>query len=178
MILHDRIVDSIRLSAAQVFSTMLGLELGKGEAFTDSAPPHTSDGVVSFIGLAGRWVGTGSLSCSGNLGCRLCELFLSTSPTAVNEEVLDAVAELTNIIIGNVKTDLEPHLGALCLSIPTVIFGRNFRTKTARNAEWSAVQFNLDGEPLVVKLCLAPAEASHANACEHTSHLRCSMEVQ
>ena len=32
---------------------------------------------------------------------------LMTESTAVNEEVLDAVAEMTNMIIGSVKTDLE-----------------------------------------------------------------------
>ncbi len=56
---------------------------------------------------------------------------LMTEAPSVNEDVLDAVAELTNMIIGSVKTDLESQLGPLGLSIPTVVFGRNFRTRSA-----------------------------------------------
>ena len=78
--------------------------------------------------------------------------------TAVDEEVLDAVAELTNMIIGSVKTDLEQHLGPLGLSIPTVVFGRNFKTRSAGNTEWIVVRFHWDDECLLVKMCLAPNE--------------------
>ena len=42
---------------------------------------------------------------------------------AVTEDVLDAMAEMANMIFGNVKTELEEQLGGLGLSIPTVIFG-------------------------------------------------------
>ena len=46
--------------------------------------------------------------------------------------MLDAVAEVTNMIIGNVKTVLESRLGAMGLSTPTVIYGRNFQTAQLR----------------------------------------------
>ena len=68
---------------------------------------------------------------------------LMTESTAVDEDVLDAVAELTNMIIGSVKTDLEQHLGPLGLSIPTVVFGRNFKTRTSANTEWIVVALPL-----------------------------------
>jgi chemotaxis protein CheX len=79
---------------------------------------------------------------------------------AVNEEVLDAVAELTNMIIGSVKTDLEQHLGPLGLSIPTVVFGRNFKTRSSGSAEWIVVRFHWEDECLLVKVCLARTERS------------------
>jgi chemotaxis protein CheX len=155
---HDRIVDAIRSSAQNVFSMMLGLELDNGQSCTDTAPPQANEGVLSFVGLAGSWTGTGSLACSAALACRLSAQMLATEFPAVDEEVLDAIAELTNMIIGNVKTDLEEHLGPLGLSIPTVVFGKNFKAKTAGHAEWSVVRFEWEGEPLMVRVCLAPAE--------------------
>ena len=87
---------------------------------------------------------------------------LMTEAPAVNEDVLDAVAELTNMIIGSVKTDLESELGPLGLSIPTVVFGRNFRTRSAGTAEWIHVRFLWDEDPLLIKMCLAPSEKPHA----------------
>ena len=42
----------------------------------------------------------------------------------MNEEVLDAMAQLTNMIVGSVKVELESKLGPLGLSVPTVVYGR------------------------------------------------------
>src|SRR5947209_7336954 len=104
---------SIRHSVVEIFTTMLGSDIEPGAIAVEHATPETNDGVVSFIGVAGTWTGTGSLTCSPSLACRICAQMLQTEATAVNEEVLDAVAELTNMIIGNVKSDLERHLGPL-----------------------------------------------------------------
>jgi len=137
--------------------------------------------VVSLIGIAGTWAGTGSITCSPALACRICSQLLMTESSAVDEDVLDAVAELTNMVVGNVKTDLESHLGPLGLSIPTVVFGRNFRTKSAGHAEWIVVKFLWEDEPLVVKLCLAPSDrATDAKASHTASHQAvqaCTLDV-
>jgi chemotaxis protein CheX len=158
MNIDNLIVDFISRSSANVFSTMLGTELGPGEASVENGTPESNDGVVSLIGLAGAWAGTGSLTCSPLLACRICSLMLMTETSAVDEDVLDAVAELTNMIIGNVKNDLEQHLGLLGLSLPTVVFGRNFKTRSIGTNEWIVVRFPWEGDLLTVKLCLAPAE--------------------
>ncbi len=141
MNLRKIIVDSICQSVLQVFSTMLGVEIQQGEVSVEASNPEANDGVVSLIGIAGTWAGTGSITCSPVLACRICAQMLMTESTSVDEEVLDAVAEVTNMVVGNVKTDLEQHLGPLGLSIPTVVFGRNFKTKSAGHAEWNVVHF-------------------------------------
>jgi chemotaxis protein CheX len=158
MNLHNLITESICSASVNVFSTMLGQDLPKGQVTKEEGAAEPNDGVVSFIGIAGTWAGTGSISCSPNLACRVCSQMLMTEATAVDGEVLDAVAELTNMIIGSVKTDLEQHLGPLGLSIPTVVYGRNFKTKSAGHQEWIVITFVWDGEPLVVKMCLAPQD--------------------
>jgi chemotaxis protein CheX len=53
---------------------------------------------------------------------------------------------------------LESQLGPLGLSIPTVVYGRNFRTKTAGTADWIVVRFWWEEDFLTVKLCLTPKE--------------------
>jgi chemotaxis protein CheX len=161
MTLHNLITESIRGSAANVFSTMLSHELPQGDCSLEVGTPDQSDGVLSFIGIAGAWAGMGSISCSPTLACYLCSRLLQMDATAVDEEVLDAIAELTNMIIGSVKTDLEQHLGTLGLSIPTVVFGRNFKTRSCGEREWLVVRFALDGGMLTVKLCLSPNEQVH-----------------
>ncbi len=158
MNLQNLITESIRESAANVFSTMLGHELPRGNVSIETGTPEANDGVASFIGIAGAWVGTGSITCSPTLACRICSLMLMMEATSVDEEVLDAIAELTNIIVGGVKTDLEQHLGPLGLSLPTVVFGRNFKTRSSGHREWIVMNFPWDGETLMIKMCLAPNE--------------------
>ena len=177
MNLNEIIVKSITDSTLQVFSTMLGVDVTCGQAGMERGMPEANEGVISFIGVAGSWAGTGSVSCSPALACRICATMLMCEAPAVNEEVLDTVAELTNMIIGSVKTELETHLGPLGLSIPTVVYGRNFKTKSAGNAEWIVIHFGWDDDSLIVKLCLEPKEQA-AHVLFHTSSTEsCALEV-
>jgi chemotaxis protein CheX len=160
MNIQERMLNAISTSTEEVFTTMLGLQMGKAEVCIESVSPQVNDGLVSFIGLAGSWAGMGSISCSAALACRLCSQFLMTDKSAVDEEVLDALAELTNMIIGNVKTDLEHVLGPLGLSIPTVIFGKNFKARTSSHGDWSVIRYDLDGEALLIRAYLAPSQQS------------------
>ena len=61
------------------------------------------------------------------------------------------------MIIGNVKTALESRLGAMGLSTPTVIYGRNFQTRRSGNQKWTVVPFAL-GEERHVRAGLHRAE--------------------
>lgn len=157
---QELVVKAVADATQEVFSTMLADEARLGEPWTERVP-KVSDGVVAFIGLAGRWTGTGMLSCSPTLACRLAsQLLMSEYPPgteAVNEEVLDAIAEIANMIIGNVKNVLEDELGPMGMSIPTVIFGRNFATRSIALGEWTVIPFDCSGERLEVRICLAPA---------------------
>jgi chemotaxis protein CheX len=177
MTLKEIIVKSVTESTTQVFSTMLGVDIVCRAAAVETAMPEANAGVVSFIGLAGSWAGTGSVSCSPALACRICAQMLMCEAPAVDEEVLDAVAELTNMIVGGVKTELELHLGPLGLSIPTVVYGCNFKTKSAGSTEWIVVRFQWDDEPLIVKLCLEPKDQSARVLFHSMPAHSCSLEV-
>ena len=174
MNLHDSIAEFLIRSARDVFSTMLGSELSGGEVTVETTASEPNDGVVSFIGIAGSWAGTGSLTCSPAMACRICTAMLMTEAPSVNEDVLDAVAEITNMIIGSVKTELESELGPLGLSIPTVVYGRNFKTRSAGTAEWIHVRFLWDEDPLLIKMRLAPSEKPHP---VHHGNPTCTLEI-
>jgi chemotaxis protein CheX len=154
---HDHLVRIVRESTHDVFSTMLhNIELEPADAYVDCGAPPTGDGILAFVGLAGSWVGTGSLACSAAFACKMSSQFLMTQYRSVDEEVLDAVAEVTNMIIGNVKSRLEEDLGPMWLSIPTVIWGRNFTSRTVGSYEWSVVPFMAGNDRIEVQIFLAP----------------------
>ncbi len=160
---QDVLVRAIGDATTEVFSTMLGLSAEAGASYHEENPPGPAEGVVSLIGLAGPWAGTGSVSCSGPFACRLSSQLLMSEFSAVDSEVLDAVAELTNMIVGNVKTVLEVDLGPMGLSIPTVVFGKNFITRSGGNGRWTVVPFHCEGERVEVRICLAPNRKDHAS---------------
>lgn len=153
---HEEMVEAIRSATADVFTTMLSLSVTPGEVFVEKEEAVPSSGVVSLIGLAGSWVGSGSVACSAACATKIASALLMAPYTAIDEDVLDAVAEVTNMIIGNVKTALENRLGAMCLSTPTVIYGRNFQTRSSGAQEWTVVPFALADDQLFVQMCIAP----------------------
>jgi chemotaxis protein CheX len=156
------IVAAVQTATLEVFHTMLTLQPEMGEMLTEkSAAAAPASGVVSLVGLAGSWAGTGSLACTAEFACKLASSFLMAEYDSMNDEVLDAVGEISNMIIGNVKTILEEKLGSMGLSTPTVIFGRNFQTRSSRNHEWIVVPFDCDGERMFVQMCIAPSRDDH-----------------
>jgi chemotaxis protein CheX len=170
--MHNTVVEAIRTATTEVFATMLDSQVIPLEPYQEKRATAPVDGVVSLIGLAGTWIGTGSLSCSPALACGVSAKLLTAEFDSVNDEVLDAVAEVTNMIIGNVKTILEGELGPMALSIPTVVFGRNFTARSAGSEQWTVVPFSLPEGRMDVKLCLAPGQAH-----SHSLHSRLTVQV-
>ena len=152
--MRDKVTQSILISTESVFSTMLGMDLKPGEAFDKKGSASPTDGVVSLIGLAGPWMGTGSIACSPALACKISGALLMSEFAGVDDEVLDAVAEVTNMVIGNVKTIIEEEVGPMGLSIPTVIFGKNFATKSVGSSSWTVIPFTYENETMIVQVCL------------------------
>jgi chemotaxis protein CheX len=155
------ILSAIQSSVSEVFSTMLGVMVEPCESRQDATGPRTTEGIVSFVGLAGTWVGSGLLSCHSGLACRLCSLFLMTDSREVDEEVQDAIGEIANMVIGSFKTVAESTVGPLTLSIPTTIYGQNFSSKSLGNNEWTVVPFKIGDETLEVWVWFAPAANAH-----------------
>ena len=154
------IVQAVQSATAEVFSTMLGVEVETAPVQTDRSNPSVVEGVMAFVGIAGPWVGSGVISCTASFACRICELFLMTEASAVNEEVLDAVGELANMIIGNFKTTAESMVGSLGLSVPTVIYGKNFTSKSLGNKDWLVLPFKCGDDTFEVRVWFAPAAES------------------
>lgn len=160
----DTLVKSgVRSSVENVCSTMLGCAAEVGAPSLIGHPLQESDGVVALIGLAGPWIGTGALTCKPDLACKLAGAFLMSEYDKVNDEVLDAIAELANMVIGNLKTIIEEQVGPMGLSTPTTIYGASFTTKIGGTHEWTLIPVKvLDGD-LLVQVCILPNEHGRAH---------------
>jgi len=156
MITHEEVTVMIREATLNVFSMMLGLEFEAGQSYIEEDPPGPSEGVLALVGLAGTWAGSGTFSCSAEMARKISSALLMAEYESINDEVLDAIGEVTNMVLGNVKTSLEDKLGPMGLSIPTVVYGRNFTTRSMARSSWTVVPFKLGDDSVLVHLCLAP----------------------
>jgi chemotaxis protein CheX len=153
--MHERLVSEICLATESVLSTMMGLASTAGTANPESPGPGPIGGVSAMVGIVGPWAGAGVVSCNERMACKLAGAMLLSEYDTVNEDVLDALGEVANMIIGNVKTNLEPDLGTLALGVPTVTFGKDFATRSTMKQAWTMVPFYCDGEKLIVQVLLA-----------------------
>ncbi len=151
---QDLIVRHVRAATHEVFETMLAMQIEDGEPYVQSKVLGADGGVMSLIGLAGTWTGAGSILCSPQFACRISSHLLMAEYGEVNDEVLDAMAEVTNMIIGNFKSLLEPHLGPLGLAIPSVIYGRNFTARSIGEGQWVVIPFVCEKERLEIRVYL------------------------
>jgi chemotaxis protein CheX len=159
---QQEIEQAVSKAAREVFETMLNLPLEIDPSLMRNViEPETFHGVVALVGVAGSWTGTGHISCTASFAQKLAGSLLMTEYDSVNEDVLDAVAEVANMIIGNVKTIFEEKLGPLALTVPTVIFGRNYQTRSAGIKDWVMVRLRAGEESMDVNFCLMPSKVPH-----------------
>ena len=150
----------MRRNCRQVFATMLDTTIR--EVADDR--PTVVDGeerIVSLIGFGGDHTGNCLIACSNRLACKLASTMLMQEYPAVNEEVMDAFGEISNMVFGNVKTDLEEQLGPLRLTMPTVIVGEKFNIRAVSNPAWTVIRFAVfEGEEVDVRMCVTPSASS------------------
>ena len=150
----ENLYEAICRATEQVFATMLNKEIEPGAPIFEHDFPGHFDGVVSFVGMAGEWLGTGGLSCDAAFARRIAGCFLMMDFPTVDDDVLDAIGELTNIIIGNVKGTIEQSVGPMALSTPTCIVGQDITARSLGRHRWTVISFRCGGDKLDVMMHL------------------------
>jgi chemotaxis protein CheX len=114
-------IDLFVKSAIAVFSKMLSWSLTQKEAlvWSDAHPAHDITGTVE---LSGGGAGTVVLSFERDVALAAAETLLADRPDDVNEDVLDAVGEITSMIAGSAKSALQQY--SIDISLPKVIVGK------------------------------------------------------
>ena len=167
---HNLLVQEICAATESVLTTMMALASQAGRPAPDSAGPGPIGGVSAMVGIVGPWAGTGAVSCEEKLACRLAGAMLMSEYTEVNDDVLDAMGEVANMIIGNIKTNLEGTLGPLALGVPTVTHGQNFSTRSAAKHAWTLVPFACEGGQLFVQVLLIEGSSFHIPVPHRRAH--------
>lgn len=140
-------------SLKNTFRTMLGCEARRGQLSIkkNGRAEHSISGV---IGLSGKAVGTVVVSFSSAVALRAASTMLMTEATEVNHDVLDAVGELTNMVAGSAKAQLDQY--NLMVSLPNVVTGQDHEIHFPSCVTPICIGFETDWGPLSLEVGLAP----------------------
>lgn len=142
---NSAILEMINRYVPEVLQTMANMVAIPGPGQLDAPQPTMLTGISGSIGLSGKVHGVVYTAFSEDLAKIVAEKILGGS--ASDQDVSDVVAELTNMITGNLKSRLC-DLGHNCsLSIPSVVRGDEI-TISAKSASISVRNsFSIEGVP-------------------------------
>ncbi len=137
----------------KTFNTMLSWNPIRGKPVLKEA--RTADHQVSgVIGLSGKAVGTVVLSFSTPVALKAASAMLMTEAKTIDADVLDAVGELTNMVAGAAKAELEQY--ELMVSLPNVVTGENHMVHFPSTVTPISIPFETEYGPFTLEVALAP----------------------
>ena len=134
----------------------------KTMAFTDTVAgkpyvktDQTAAGDVSgIIGITGETDGSLSISFSEPCICNIVSSMFGEPIEKINDEVEDAVGEITNIISGDARRELAEKGIKLQSSTPSVVSGKNHHIRHMASGPAIAIPFSTKAGHFVVEVCL------------------------
>ena len=110
--------------------------------------------VSGIIGLTGSARGSLALSFSEQSILKIVNNMLGEKFTEINEDIKDAVGEITNMISGDARKRLEADGLTITAAIPTFVSGKNHVIKHILGGASIVIPFEITEGSFVVDVCL------------------------
>lgn len=110
--------------------------------------------VTGVIGVTGEANGTISVTFDTGSILKIVSKMFDEEMTELNDEVADAVGELTNMISGQARRELEEKGKIFHAAIPSVITGENHLIIHITNGPKIAIPFTTEGGSFTIEVCL------------------------
>ena len=117
----ERAAKLIEKANLEVFTMMLGTDLGVQPVFRDPQPFQQSE-VTGLIGFAGAMGGYVSIHCSHSQAAEFTARLLGADAdeALTVDDIRDAIGEIINIVAGTVKRELGSE-DPIEIALPTVV---------------------------------------------------------
>lgn len=138
-----------------VFSMMLQLEPTRLRARAGRANGERS--LTSLIGISGRLCGVVAMRFPPLTAKNLAERMLSVPVADDGEEIVDAIAEIVNMVAGAAKAKFgfDPPLA---LGLPTVVDGAGYQMRHPERSVWLEVPYESDAGSFSLELAFGAKE--------------------
>ncbi len=147
------IVNIFQKATLSVLKTMASLEVQPGQAFIKNGSRASGD-ISGIVGITGAMEGSLSLSFSRECILFVISRMLGEDQKEINEEVKDAVGELTNMISGDSRRRLVDIGYAFQGAIPSVISGPGHEIKHITKGPVLSVPFKAPVGEFSLEVCL------------------------
>lgn len=123
---------------------------------------EVGDGMVSLVGDVSGVIGMAQSQLEATLTlCLTFETVRSILPQVIGKSIsithemaVDAVGEITNMIFGQIKSDLNSRGHRLKLGIPCVVTGKGHFVSQFHRGKYMIVPFHLEGQLFQVYVAL------------------------
>jgi chemotaxis protein CheX len=110
--------------------------------------------VSGIVGITGAVKGTVSITFDEFSILKIVSNMFGEEMQEINPEISDAVGELTNMISGQARQEIEKTGKLLHGAIPTVITGKNHKLISMTKGPKIAIPFKTDAGNFTVEVCL------------------------
>ncbi len=136
-----------------VLKTMASIEPVPGKPYLKKDNLARGD-VSGIIGFTGAVTGSMALSFSERCILNIVSNILGETMREINGEIEDAVGEITNMVSGVARKDLESLGLSISAAIPTVISGKNHSISHIVSAPSIIIPFETQEGPFVVDVSI------------------------
>lgn len=151
--------DVLLASAKEVFETMIFMDISDVSDSDCKLEGETLLGSITFMnGTKGCMTICSNMECSKTIALNM--LGMEPDSQISDDEVCDAIGEVTNMVMGSVKKRIRETFGEVQVSIPTVIRGREIRNSLGEPATKVQVKLNID-DKYISELTLLYKEIGH-----------------
>ena len=137
-----------------VLSTMANIEVTPRQPYLNMQGTAAED-ITGQVTIDGYAKGVIALSLSKNAILQIVNNMLFESYTEINDDIADAVGELTNMISGQARSGLSEMGMPFQSSTPTVVIGKGNKISHIPSAPILSIPFESEAGGLVVEISLA-----------------------
>jgi flagellar motor switch protein FliN len=151
---------TVSASVIETFSSMLSMEIQPIEK--EPPPGQGIRRMVGTLNFAGKVTGIFNTQITFDFGRSMAAALLGMEPEEVESgtEIRDLVAEITNIVGGNLKSTLNDSGYPCVLSTPSITFGTDFSIKSLNMDRFDRLAFQKDDQVLIIEVGLKEQEGA------------------
>ena len=140
-------------ATSNVLETMAFVKCKAGKAYLKKDDAAKGD-VTGIIGLTGEANGTISVTFEESSILKIVSNMFGEEMTTLNHEIADAVGELTNMISGQARRELELLGRVFEAAIPSVVSGKGHTITHYTDGPKIAIPFTIDSGNFTIEVCI------------------------
>jgi chemotaxis protein CheX len=159
-------INPFLMGTMEVLKKMAFVEPHAGKVYLKET--SIADGDVSgIIGITGDATGSLAISFGEACICHIVSRMLGEVHVEINQDVFDAVGEITNMISGVARTHLEKEGMTVYAAIPSVVYGKQHTISHILSSPSIVIPFSMDQGSFGVDVCIKKTAAGIACAADY-----------